>query len=95
EEANKQRTIGNEHFKSQDYCAAIKCYSRSLSLDHGIAATFANRALCYLKMRDWNTAISDCSEAITIDCGYAKAYYRRALAFEGLGDLRGALKDLQ
>ncbi|EFJ34002.1 hypothetical protein SELMODRAFT_406354 [Selaginella moellendorffii] len=95
EEANKQRTIGNEHFKSQDYCAAIKCYNRSLSLDPGVAATFANRALCYLKMRDWNTAISDCSEAITIDCGYAKAYYRRALAFEGLGDLRGALKDLQ
>ncbi|XP_002978744.2 mitochondrial import receptor subunit TOM34 [Selaginella moellendorffii] len=95
EAAERERLCGNDQFKCGNYCAAIKYYNKSLSLDPDVAATYANRALCHLKMRDWNAAKSDCTEAIKVDCGYAKAFYRRALAFEGLGDLRGALKDLQ
>jgi tetratricopeptide (TPR) repeat protein len=48
--AEEQRVRGNKLFSNGLYEAAIDLYSKSIELDSSVAATYTNRALCYLKV---------------------------------------------
>ncbi|KAH9624180.1 hypothetical protein KSS87_000546 [Heliosperma pusillum] len=85
---------GNECFKSQQFTKAIKCYSKSIDLSPN-TATFANRALAYLKVKKYQEAEIDCTESLKLNANYFKVYWRRALARKELGNLKGALEDVE
>ncbi|XP_074294462.1 putative F-box/kelch-repeat protein At4g22430 [Silene latifolia] len=85
---------GNECFKSRDFTEAIECYSKSIDLSPN-TATFANRAMAYLKVNKYEEAENDCTESLKLDANYFKVYWRRALARKELGNLKGALEDVE
>eukprot|EP01018_Ginkgo_biloba_P019667 Gb_23011 [translate_table: standard] len=93
--AEQLRLKGNMQVQKGEYVAAVNSYSRSIELNPLVAATYANRALCYMKLESIREAEQDCTEAIRLDQCYIKAYYRRAIVLQQLGDLRGALRDLK
>lgn len=64
-------------------------------LDARIAAYYANRAACSLRLEDYEASSKDCTAAIKIDKDYVKAYARRATAREALGDVEGAYEDYE
>lgn len=65
----------------------------SETLDARVAAYYANRAACSLRLEDYEAASKDCTAAIKIDKDYVKAYARRATAREALGDVEAAYED--
>ncbi|XP_074310945.1 putative F-box protein At3g23970 [Silene latifolia] len=85
---------GNECFKSQNFIKAIECYSKSIDLSPN-TASFANRAMAYLKVDNYQEAENDCTESLKFDANQFKLYWRRALARKGLGNLKGALEDVE
>ncbi|KAH9625615.1 hypothetical protein KSS87_016091 [Heliosperma pusillum] len=85
---------GNECFKSQNFTKAIECYSKSIDLSPN-TATFANRAMAYLKVNKHQEAEHDCTESLKLDANYFKVYGRRAMARKELGNLKGALEDAE
>ncbi|KAH9611851.1 hypothetical protein KSS87_019530 [Heliosperma pusillum] len=85
---------GNECFKSQNFTKAIECYCKSIDLSPN-TATFANRAMAYLKVSKYQEAENDCTESLKLDANYFKVYCRRALARKELGNLKGALEDVE
>ncbi|KAI5062962.1 hypothetical protein GOP47_0021509 [Adiantum capillus-veneris] len=95
DEALKERLRGNEFYNVGDIAAAIDCYSKSLELDQTIAATYANRALCHLKLKEPAKAEDDCTLAIQLEPKNSKAYFRRATSRKEMEDIEGALEDLK
>ncbi|XP_074310991.1 putative F-box protein At3g23970 [Silene latifolia] len=85
---------GNECFKNQNFAKAIECYSKSIDLSPN-TATFANRAMAYLKVDKYQEAENDCTESLRLDTNYFKVYWRRALARRELGNVKGALEDVE
>ena len=65
------------------------------TLDARIAAYYANRAACSLRLEDYEASSKDCTAAIKINKDYVKAYARRATAREALGDVEGAYEDYE
>jgi len=47
--AENERLKGNEFMKAKDYSNAVSSYGRSIELNPTEAATYANRAMAYLK----------------------------------------------
>ncbi|XP_074274549.1 F-box protein At1g49990-like [Silene latifolia] len=85
---------GNEYFKKQKFIKAIECYSISIDVSPN-AASFANRAMAYLKDDNYQEAENDCTESLKFDANQFKVYWRRGLARKGLGNLKGALEDIE
>ncbi|XP_005517649.1 PREDICTED: peptidyl-prolyl cis-trans isomerase D [Pseudopodoces humilis] len=109
--AEDTKNIGNTFFKSQNWAAAAKKYSKSLryveaseavaeEADKPKLKTIAltcvlNIGACKLKLSDWQGAIESCSEVLKIDPANTKALYRRAQGWQGIKDLDQALADLK
>ncbi|KAH7423080.1 hypothetical protein KP509_12G038400 [Ceratopteris richardii] len=91
----QMRLKGNEFYKNGDFSAAIDCYNRSLELDEKVAATYTNRALCYLKLNQPAKAIHDCTKALGLEPNNKKAYFRRAISKKDTRDFSGALEDMK
>ena len=89
-----QRERGNEEFRSGNFAAAVKSYTRCLGMKPANVAAFANRASAYLKLREFVKAESDCSAALRMDPKHVKSLVRRASARNALGRHRAALLDL-
>lgn len=51
DDAEEQRTKGNQAFKQGLYTIALGCYQKSISLNPTAAAVHANEALCHLKVQ--------------------------------------------
>ncbi|CAM9177812.1 unnamed protein product, partial [Chrysoparadoxa australica] len=90
----EERRKGNEHFKSGDFAAAAKCYTRCLGMNSKNVLAFSNRAMAYIKLREFLKAEQDCTLALRIDPQHAKSFQRRACARNALGMHRAALADL-
>lgn len=98
EEALAAKNEGNAEFKSKNFHAAIKHYTRAIELSLGdesadISAPYCNRAACHLILKNFQDVIDDCTAALEAKPLYEKALNRRAQAYESLGHLRGALHD--
>lgn len=89
-----QRERGNLEFRSGDFAAAVKSYTRCLGMKPDNVAAFSNRASAYLKLREFGRAESDCSSALRVDPSHLKSLVRRASARNALGRHRAALQDL-
>eukprot|EP00041_Stephanoeca_diplocostata_P030430 m.921021 g.921021 ORF g.921021 m.921021 type:complete len:1182 (-) comp23755_c0_seq4:329-3874(-) len=89
--ANLEKTKGNECFRAGDFDEATVYYSRSLSVDDSIVATYNNRALAYIKLSKWTRAIADLDVVLTKEPHNVKALVRKATAFKGAKKLGDAL----
>ena len=76
-----ERVKGNEFYKAGDTERAIECYTMALKAYPVDAPSYANRALCKLKLRQYQGVIQDANKAIEIDQDYIKAYHRRGKAY--------------
>ena len=79
--------------KALDYSEAVGCYSRSILLDPLESATYANRAMAYLKMGDYSSVVADADKAISLKPGYLKVHHRRGKAYAALKQHDKAIKD--
>lgn len=90
-----ERAKGNEFYKAGETERAIECYTNALKAYTADAASYANRALCKLKLRQYQGVIQDANKAIEIDQDYIKAYHRRGKAYMELGEYQQALGDFE
>nr|XP_037271962.1 serine/threonine-protein phosphatase 5-like [Rhipicephalus microplus] len=93
--AAKYKEEANEHFKKQEFNAAIELYSKAIEADPYKAVYYGNRSFAYLKTECFGYALKDASKAIELDRTYVKGYYRRAAAYMSLGKFKQALKDFE
>lgn len=80
-EATKEKQIGNEFYKANDYEEAIEHYTRSISAVPN-TASYTNRALAYMKLKKYAEAINDCKQALKFDPDNLKAHLRLAECYE-------------
>ncbi|XP_078526850.1 small glutamine-rich tetratricopeptide repeat-containing protein alpha [Lissotriton helveticus] len=83
-EAERLKSEGNEHMKTENFEAAVSCYTKALEVNPINAVYFCNRAAAYSKLGNYVGAVRDCERAIAIDPGYSKAYGRMGLALSSL-----------
>ncbi|XP_015831285.3 dynein axonemal assembly factor 4 [Nothobranchius furzeri] len=98
---------GDRCFVSGDYMGALNAYNLAIRLNKKMAALYANRAACHLKLRNLHKAIEDSSQALDLltpaveanASARVRAIVRRGSAFcqlqlyaEGLQDYEAALK---
>jgi len=81
--------------KAKDYPSAISSYGRSIELNPTESATYANRAMAFLKQATYRQCIEDCDKAIELKPGYLKAHHRRGKAYAALNKYEDAIKDFQ
>lgn len=93
--AAKYKEEANEHFKKQEFNAAIELYSKAIEADPYKAVYYGNRSFAHLKTECFGYALQDASKAIELDRTYVKGYYRRAAAYMSLGKFKQALKDFE
>lgn len=77
EEAEKEKTLGNEAFKKGDFPNAMKHYNEAVKRNPKDAKLFRNRALCLTKLMEFQLALKDCDEAIKLDPTFVKAYVQK------------------
>lgn len=96
------KEAGNNHFKRNNYDAAIEHYSRAIELSEQsrllvepseLAIFYQNRAACNETLGNFEAVVADCSKAIELKKTYSKAYLRRAKAYEKLHDFDKAMVD--
>ena len=73
-----EREIGNSYFKSGNFPASVKSYTKCLGLKTGNIVAFSNRAMAYLKLKEYNRAVMDCNNALLLDATHVKTLSRRA-----------------
>ena len=78
--ARFKRELGTEQFKIGDHQQAAVHYTESLGLDDSVAAVWANRAMCWLKLAQPDKALADCDRCIALDADFTKAHFRRGVA---------------
>lgn len=77
EEADKEKTLGNEEYKKGSFPAAMSHYNEAIKRNPQDPKIFRNRAACYSKLMEFNLALSDCEQAIKIDPTFVKAYVQK------------------
>lgn len=77
EEAEKEKSLGNEAFKKGDFPTAMKHYNEAIKRNPKDPKLFRNRALCYSKLMEFQLALKDCDEAIKIEPSFVKAYVQK------------------
>ena len=60
DQAEKEKSKGNEAFRSGDYKEALVYYNRSIQLSP-TPAVHNNRAMAYIKLEEYEKAIIDCN----------------------------------
>ena len=96
--AEREKTKGNEAFKTASFEEAVASYTRSLAYDSTSAAAalvFSNRAQARLKLNLWESAEDDASAALAINADNAKAWMRRGTARLKRGRYADAAADLR
>jgi len=78
------KDAGNAKFKSGDYEAAVKEYTRSLELDPQQHLVYSNRSGAYVKLGKSALALQDAEKCVEIDPNFAKGYSRQATALQEL-----------
>jgi len=93
--ARYKRELGTEQFKLGEFQQAAVHYTESIGLDDTVAAVWANRAMCWLKLAQPDKALADCDRCLSIDASYTKAHFRRGVALLEKGDYINACKSFR
>jgi hypothetical protein len=84
------KALGNQHFKAEQYFAAVVAYTFGLRRNPAFVALRLNRVLANLRLGRFDLAFADCKkvlDAFEIDKeSKLKAVYRAAQAVYGQGD---------
>lgn len=94
-EADKYKTLGNQHLAEKDYQQACECFSKAISAFAFDAIYYHNRSLAYYHLKEYDCCLLDCDKAIALDENYFRPYYRRACIRELRTDYKGAMSDLK
>ncbi|CEO97244.1 unnamed protein product (mitochondrion) [Plasmodiophora brassicae] len=96
--AEREKQIGNEYFRSGEYSTAVKHYTRAIALappgSKAAAVAYCNRANTSMRLKLWKAAEKDASAAIDCDPSYVKAWFIRGKARARLGKAVDARDDL-
>ncbi|KAF6262014.1 hypothetical protein COO60DRAFT_703835 [Scenedesmus sp. NREL 46B-D3] len=93
--AEQHNQEGSQAFKSADYDAAYRCYSRAIKAGPTAPKYWTNRANTLFWLGRTRQVIDYADAAIKADASWMKAYYFRALAHEKLGNLDQAIQSLR
>lgn len=98
EEAVRLKELGNKHFNSGRFEAAVVSYTDALAtclLCHSVdrAIMYSNRAAAKMKLQQYEDAIADCTKALEFNPDYMKALLRRAELYEKTDKLDEALEE--
>lgn len=78
--AEREKQIGNEYFRSGEYSTAVKHYTRAIALappgSKAAAVAYCNRANTSMRLKLWKAAEKDASAAIDCDPSYVKGRAR-------------------
>ena len=93
-------SLGIAYYKSGNYQAAVKNYSKALELDNNYASVFNNLGTLYLTRflrekneQHYNTAMQNFAKAIKIDPKLFAAYNGRGAAYHFKNDYQNAISD--
>ena len=73
--------MGGLHLSQGHFEEALRHYNRSIELNSYQQASFANRAVTFIKMKKYGDGIQDFSRVITLDRHDARAYQERERAY--------------
>lgn len=73
--------IAGLHLDRGNYQEALEHYTRSIELNGYQKASFANRAVTFLRVKKYDEAISDFSQVIALDHNDARAHRERGQAY--------------
>uniref|UniRef100_A0A2H8TY47 Sperm-associated antigen 1 n=1 Tax=Melanaphis sacchari TaxID=742174 RepID=A0A2H8TY47_9HEMI len=92
--AMREKELGNECFKSNDYEEAICHYNTSISI-HSTPEARNNRAMSFIKLKKYEKALDDLREVIESDPRNIKAHYRRGSCYKAISMYCLALRSFE
>lgn len=92
EQADREKTSGNEAFQKGDYPTAIKHYTEAIKRNPDNHVLFSNRAACFTKLMEFQRAVDDCETCIKKEPTFAKAYLRKGAALMAMHEYGRAQK---
>lgn len=84
EEAEKEKNLGNEAYKTGDFPTAMKHYNEAIKRNPKDHKLYRNRAACYTKLMEFQLALKDCEEAIKLEPNFVKAYVQKGTILNAL-----------
>lgn len=92
--AMREKELGNECFKSNDYEEAICHYNTSISI-HSTPEARNNRAMSFIKLKKHEKALDDLREVIERDSKNIKAHFRRGSCYKAISMYCLALRSFE
>lgn len=77
EEAEKEKNLGNEAYKTGDFPQAMRHYNEAIKRNPKDSKLYRNRAACYTKLMEFQLALKDCEESIKLDPNFVKAHVQK------------------
>ena len=84
---------GEAYYKLNDFIAAIKDYSKAISINPNYVDAYFNRGKAHYELKNFITTIEDYSKAISINPNYANAYFGRGGVHYDLKNFTTAIED--
>lgn len=94
QKANARRQAGNDMFRASDFMQAAMEYTSSLELDPKVAAVWANRSQCWLKLGDHEKSLADAVKCTELDPSNAKGWFRQGISLHAMNRFPEAIAPL-
>lgn len=94
-ESEKEKELGNEHFRKGDFTTALKHYTEAIRRNPDDAKLYSNRAACYTKLAAFDLGIKDCETCVRLDEKFIKGWIRMGKIYQGMQQAAKALTAYQ
>merc|ERR1712054_713838 len=92
--AEAKRQSGNEMFRANDFMQAAMEYTAALELNPSVAALYAYRSQCWLKLGNHEKALEDAMKCIEIEPTNAKGWFRKGVSYHAMSKYTDAIPAL-